>query len=479
MSDIEEPPSKMSKYEEYLDETEEGLEEGQEEWLSEGVLTDDDYHISTADQDKTDSNLEETTQEDHDTMTSNPEMETLDETNGSEKGADQKLEDTLNNLDSKHELPEDLDAFLVRKTDLQSLENKIKKEIKEDDDGNDTDDLLRLLEDNQQVKKKAIKLVKTGKNENQVSSDDDEFIYERSKVKTLKLAKNALIKRIPSKAEPEHSDTDDETDASSDGGNTMQRMFGVKGELKKTSKKPNEQSKRVVKHVAQVKNTHNKPKPQHKSILKQTPNKPKIENKSVKMTDVKTPTLFKSMGKDVSKTQKTVKIDPKATDNKNGHKKHFDEDKMEEQDEIIDGEEFLEDDNFELDEEEFAEESETEISMKQCIMKPEMMDEEVPSDDESRSEDGSLYDELPSSDSEDFDDWFTLDIRSERASDYLPLLGAGAGALLGAERRRAEGRVATLRESLSALTDAARRQADALRSAAMALAEIDDTLRAA
>lgn len=41
---------------------------------------------------------------------------------------------------------------------------------------------------------------------------------------------------------------------------------------------------------------------------------------------------------------------------------------------------------------EFAEESEGENSMKQRIMKPEMMDEEVPSDEESHSEDGSLYD---------------------------------------------------------------------------------------
>lgn len=57
--------------------------------------------------------------------------------------------------------------------------------------------------------------------------------------------------------------------------------------------------------------------------------------------------------------------------------------------------------------------------------------------------------------------------------------GGCAGALLAAERRRAAGRVATLRESLAALTDAARRQADALRAAAMALAEVDDTLRAA
>lgn len=49
--------------------------------------------------------------------------------------------------------------------------------------------------------------------------------------------------------------------------------------------------------------------------------------------------------------QKTVKIEPKATDNKNMQMDPFDALKMGEQDEIIDEEEFLEDDNFELDEE--------------------------------------------------------------------------------------------------------------------------------
>lgn len=32
--------------------------------------------------------------------------------------------------------------------------------------------------------------------------------------------------------------------------------------------------------------------------------------------------------------------------------------------------------------------------------------------------------ELPSSESEDIEDWFALDIRAERAGDYIPLLGA-------------------------------------------------------
>lgn len=107
--------------------------------------------------------------------------------------------------------------------------------------------------------------------------------------------------------------------------------------------------KRLLKHEYFV--FADTPKPQHKGILKQTPNKSKTESKSVKLTSVKTPTPFKAMDKSVGRMQKTVKIEPKATDNKNMQMDPFDALKMGEQDEIIDEEEFLEDDNFELDEE--------------------------------------------------------------------------------------------------------------------------------
>ncbi|XP_075989458.1 uncharacterized protein LOC142985273 [Anticarsia gemmatalis] len=467
MSDVEEPPTKMSKYEEYLEEPEEALDEGQEEWLSEGVLTDEDYHGTMAEQDKSEQHLDDsnaTQPEEHEVLEESTitteEMETVEQP-AEEKNDDQNIEDTLNNLDSKNQMNEELETFLVKKAEVKETESNMKEDessqnAPEEDDGNDTDDLLRLLEDDQQSKKKTLKLVKSEQADNGSSDDDDdEFIYERSKVKTLKLAKNALIKRIPSKAVPENmSDTDDDS-ASSDEGVTMKRMFGVKG-----PKVRDHGPKKVVKHVVQVNsNGHKSDKSQHQAQRVLKPLKAKFEARPYKLVDIKPPAPFKPLDKGGAKPVKS-------------------EDKPEEADEIIDGEEFLEEDEFELDEEEFVE-SEGETSKRQRIMRPEIMDEEVPSDDDSHSEDGSLYDELPSSDSEDFDDWFTLDVRAERASDYLPLLGNCARSLLQAERRRASSRVTTLRQSLSALTDSARRQAEHLRAAAMALAELDDTLRAA
>uniref|UniRef100_A0A2H1WH91 SFRICE_014217 n=1 Tax=Spodoptera frugiperda TaxID=7108 RepID=A0A2H1WH91_SPOFR len=131
MSDVEEPPTKMSKFEEeeYLEPEgeealEEGLEEGQEEWLSEGVLTDDDYVQTTQqDQEKPDISMDTTqdTLEEHDTLV------TLDgvvtnvvtmATDGEQKDNNTtgNIEEQLNNLESSQngdELNDELDTFLI------------------------------------------------------------------------------------------------------------------------------------------------------------------------------------------------------------------------------------------------------------------------------------------------------------------------------------------------------------------------------
>ncbi|CAH0599562.1 unnamed protein product [Chrysodeixis includens] len=474
MSDAEEPPTKMSKYEEYLEpEVEEGMEEGQEEWLSEGVLTDDDYNPNP-EQNQSEEQIN-ISQEEVPAEPAKPQTLEQPATEQGEAGdtdARANIEETLNSLDSTRngdELPEDLDAFLIRKTEPAKVEAEDKKEEtpaqakQEEGDGNDTDDLLRMLGDGDQKLKKKIKLIKKlHKDDHGSSDDDDEFVYERTKVKTLKMAKNALMKRTPAtKAEPEEmSDGDDETEQSSDEGATVQRMF----EVAKKGGNSKEQPKRIVKHVVQVNTNFSKihsesdKQKQQKSILK-----PQLKHsqKQSKSFEVKTPAAFKPLDKKAEK-----KPDKDTTS------------KTYEFDEIINEAEFLDEEEIGLDEEEFAEASESDLP-KQRIMRPEKMDEEVPSDGESHSENGSLYDELPSSDSEDMDDWFTLDIRAERAGDYLPLLGTAARSLLIAERRRVSLRVGSLRHSLAALTHSARRQADQLRAAAMALAEIDDTLRAA
>ncbi|CAH0698465.1 unnamed protein product [Spodoptera exigua] len=522
MSDVEEPPTKMSKFEEeeYLEpEEEEGLEEGQEEWLSEGVLTDDDYVQNTEQgQLKAEVSMDgsQETLEELDNLVTidgteiNVAMATEEEQK--ESNLTENIEEQLNNLESSQngeDLNDELDTFLIRKNDGVNKANKYESNMDTDkqreDDGNDTDDLLRMLgEDNQKIKKKTLKVVKSEKVDDHGSSDDDDFVYERSQVKTLKLAKNALIKRPATKAVPEDmSDGDDESDQSSDEGSTVQRMFEMQAAASSGGK--TETQKKIVKHVVHIDNRNQKqdqkPLKQHtqqKQVQQKpnfTSNKSNVIQKPVSSTPkpsfgsqkpiLKTPKPIPQL---LSKLNKSVEIktpapftplDKVQKDKVQKPSSKHESQKNDDFDDVIDEEEFLEEDEFDLDEEEFAEQSEGDTSKKQRIMKPEVMDEEVPSDAESRSEDGSLYDELPSSDSEDLDDWFTLDIRAERAGDYLPLLGTKARELLLAERRRVSSRVATLRQSLSALTDSARRQADQLRAAAMALAEIDDTLRAA
>ncbi|KAF9419578.1 hypothetical protein HW555_003856, partial [Spodoptera exigua] len=335
-----------------------------------------------------------------------------------ESNLTENIEEQLNNLESSQngdDLNDELDTFLIRKNDSVNKTNKYESNMDTDkqreDDGNDTDDLLRMLgEDNQKIKKKTLKVVKSEKVDDHGSSDDDDF---RSQVKTLKLAKNALIKRPATKAVPEDmSDGDDESDQSSDEGSTVQRMFEMQAAASSGGK--TETQKKIVKHVSNViqKPVSSTPKPSfgsQKPILKTPKPIPQLLSKLNKSVEIKTPAPFTPL----DKVQKDKVQKPSS--------KHESQ-KNDDFDDVIDEEEFLEEDEFDLDEEEFAEQSEGDASKKQRIMKPEVMDEEVPSDAESRSEDGSLYDELPSSDSEDLDDWFTLDIRAERAGDYLPLL---------------------------------------------------------
>ncbi|XP_037299342.1 nucleolar protein dao-5 isoform X2 [Manduca sexta] len=573
MSDIEEPPSKVLKLEisgaesvdgvdgadgveEHLDpeEEEDNMEEGQEEWLSEGVLTDDDYNPGgeqeameahppemleesrTADDatpslessteqverlealDPADTHdwLEHTTNAQHGMKddSSQGEVQQKVQVNGkgqesqsqdSIKKEEQDMEDTLNDLDRRYELPEDLDAFLIRKSDGQVVDKNIKTQEEPatapapaGDDGNDTDDLLRMLgEEDSKVKKKML-VKKSGAVQNDMLSSDDEFTYEDTKVKTLKVAKSVLMKKRPAtKAVPEAM-SDDSTDASSDEAATVKKMFAVAPKksagsnsagrtLPSAAAKPPEKpapASNTGKPTAPAppkqyvnKNLQSKPSPRPFAPSPSAPaaitnNSSDRKSQPVKMdtaTKPKPELKSKPLEKSDSARDSDVKMEVIA-DARRSARHH---------DEIIDEEEFLEEEeDYDLDEEEFAEESESEPNRNQRIMRPERMDEELPSDAESHTEDGSLYDEIPSSDSEDLDDWFSLDVRAERAGDYLPLLGSKARTLLLEEKRRVSARLSTLRQSLSALTDSGRRQAEQLRRATMTLAELDDMLKA-
>ncbi|KAH9635168.1 hypothetical protein HF086_009508 [Spodoptera exigua] len=196
MSDVEEPPTKMSKFEEEETEQSQAKAEvsmdGSQETLEEldNLVTIDGTEINVA-------------------------MATEEEQK--ESNLTENIEEQLNNLESSQN-GEDLND---EKNDGVNKTNKYESNMDTDkqreDDGNDTDDLLR------------------------------------SQVKTLKLAKNALIKRPATKAVPEDmSDGDDESDQSSDEGSTVQRMFEMQAAASSGGK--TETQKKIVKHVVHIDN---------------------------------------------------------------------------------------------------------------------------------------------------------------------------------------------------------------------------------
>ncbi|KPJ13141.1 hypothetical protein RR48_01412 [Papilio machaon] len=354
------------------------------------------------------------------------------------------------------DFPDELGAFLIRKSDGKPIKKEIDGRDSEmdstkhtDDDGHDTDELLRMLgEDEAKRKKKpSIKLVKKERKDDS-SDEDDDFIFGSTKVTRVRVAKD-YIKKYATKAEPEDlSDKEEMSDEVA----TMKNMF--------VTRRPG--------HAALG------PRPRHvaaKSTTLGGINALQTVTKRVVSLDGNTnkrpmpPTSHRQVIlKQVSKEE------PKR-----------ERQSMKESEEIINEEEFLDEDEFDLDEvgelETDDEDGSNRQKMRQRIMRPERMDEEVPSDGDSNS-DESLYDEIQSSESEDLDEWFTLDIRAERAGDYLPLLGTKAKQLLIKERNRVGARLATLDQSLLALRDSGRQQAQQLRRATAALHDIDNALRA-
>ncbi|OWR53065.1 hypothetical protein KGM_201584 [Danaus plexippus plexippus] len=407
MSEVEEPSAKIAKIEVSAKDQDEELDEGQEEWLSEGILTDDDYNPSA----EVDQNASNFNSSQENTMAS-MEVEGINQT--------ESIEQALNNFENSHEteLPGDLSTFLIRKTDTKTTsraadghDNEIEESRPEFDDGNDTDELLRMLGEDNQAKKKLNKTHTRTDDRNQGSSDEDEYIFDGAKISRLKVARNAIMKKLPTKAVPEESDRD--SDLSSDERLIVKRMFGV------TRKSNNVASKSTAKSsVSAMRDGRN---------VKDIGTKPRMQREETKPAEKNVP-------------------------------------------EIIDEEEYLDEEQFDLDE---GLESDA-----QRIMRPERMDEEVPTDGDSEPDDESLYDELPSSDSEDIMDWFTLDLRAERAGDYIPLLGPSARRLLSTERARAAARLSALKQSAAALNESSAGQAAALRRAAKQLQELDAALRA-
>ncbi|XP_052754763.1 germ cell nuclear acidic protein-like isoform X2 [Galleria mellonella] len=426
------------------------MEEGQEEWLSEGNLTDEEYHPA-ANEDQC-SNPGNSSQDDAMTSANDESMDNESQGNIKDSMKIESIEKTLNSLENevKDEQHADLEQFLIKKADGAAVESRSTDKI---EDGNDTDDLLRLLgEDDDKAKIKV--LVKT-KPKNKVqdddSTDDDDFVFEGSKVTQLKVTKNVLKKKYPAaKAVPEDTtDDSDATDVSRDDAEALKKIFAFK---------PKSQSQAAGKptKVINASKTVTKKYVSTNSIVKNDSSNKHTNNEVLKSSD-KSKVILKKVEPHTKSKQRPLSPEP---------------------DEIINEEEFLEEDDFDLDED-FDEDVDVSLKAKQLLRRPEQMDEEVPSDAESHSDDQSLYDELPSSDSEDVDDWFELDVRAERAGDYIPLLGSRAYELLTEEKRRVTERLTDLRKRLASVSESGRQQIEQLKKATKTLSELDDMLKAA
>ncbi|XP_045541016.1 uncharacterized protein LOC106712882 isoform X4 [Papilio machaon] len=376
MSDNEEPTAKHFKLQSQKQEPEDAMEEGHEEWLSEDVLSEDEYY-QTGEQEQSDYAI----MSQDDTMTSAQECaensvyhDTGDSNaqDGHERDQEENIEETLNNLENSQDkdFPDELGAFLIRKSDGKPIKKEIDGRDSEmdstkhtDDDGHDTDELLRMLgEDEAKRKKKpSIKLVKKERKD-ESSDEDDDFIFGSTKVTRVRVAKN-FIKKYATKAEPEDMSDKEEM---SDEVATMKNMF--------VTRRPG--------HAALG------PRPRHvaaKSTTLGGINALQTVTKRVVSLDGNTnkrpmpPTSHRQVIlKQVSKEE------PKR-----------ERQSMKESEEIINEEEFLEEDEFDLDEVGELETDDEDVSnrqkMRQRIMRPERMDEEVPSDGDSNS-DESLYD---------------------------------------------------------------------------------------
>ncbi|XP_045489607.1 uncharacterized protein LOC111001685 isoform X2 [Pieris rapae] len=439
MSDTEEPAAKMSKIETSCQGTDDELDEGQEEWLSEGILTDDDGTTMPDQNNQTNESLDVTKLADESMQNEDTEeIQTQNDTSTTKAEDIEQALDSMEGTSQNSEIPEALGTFLVRKkTHEAKEESDIDESIHQsDDDGHSTDELLRMLgEDDQKTKTKEL-TKKARADRHDDTSDDDDVFKQVENIREVRVARSVLNKKVPTKAEPEDMSDEDTYDVrqSSEEVTTMKRIFGMAKE--RASK-----------------------------VAAETTGKAGVIRPSITVTK-KAVIVDKSRGKPQLKTitREVQSIIKKPTFSR--------EITQPIKEEVQYTEEYLDEDMEEL--------SQLESKPKfQDIMKPEVMDEEVPSDcDTNVSEDDSLFDDFQSSDSEDVDEWFTLDIRDEKAGDYIPLLGSKALKLLSEEKERVETRLANLKVSLSALAKTGKQQTEQLKKATSTLSELDAALKA-
>ncbi|CAH4034376.1 unnamed protein product [Pieris brassicae] len=465
MSDTEEPAAKMSKIETSCQSTDDELDEGQEEWLSEGILTDDDGTTMTDQNNQTNESLDVTKLADESMQNEDTQIvQTQHETSTTKAEDIEQALDSMEGTSQNSEIPEALGTFLVRKKKHEAKEESdLDESIQQsDDDGHSTDELLRMLgEDDQKTKTKELtKKARAERHED--TSDDDDVFKQAENIREVRVSRSVLNRKVPTKAEPEDmSDVDDTYDVRQQS-ETQSMKYTLKTEV--TSDREGD-SYDSSEEVTTMKRIFGMAKERASKVAAETTGKAGVIRPSITVTK-KAVIVDKSRGKPQLKTitREVQSIIKKPTFSR--------EITQPIKEELQYTEEYLDEDMEEL--------SQLESKPKfQDIMKPEVMDEEVPSDcDTNVSEDDSLFDDFQSSDSEDVDEWFTLDIRDEKAGDYIPLLGSKALKLLSEEKERVETRLANLKVSLSALAKTGKQQTDQLKKATATLSELDAALKA-
>ncbi|XP_053623201.1 uncharacterized protein LOC128682505 isoform X2 [Plodia interpunctella] len=437
MCDVEEPPAKMPQIE--MDPKNETNDDGQEEWLSEDMLTDDDNR--EVDQDKTDSNLETSQEEADETfldeamLSAEHSMDSQDTAQSSHADVTQEPETSQENTESKE--PAESIEQTLNNLDNDSGDTAVKEQVEPGkSDGNDTDDLLRLLEDNEEKSKKKV-LVKTK-------------------------VKNDVNRGLKNSQSDDSGSSDDEFifNSTDDAAKTVHSMFAVKNTksvVKKTTTSTHHAKRQPVTKVLKIGDTTIEP-----TTKKFTPKRL-----------VKTSQPSKPIIKTIARVNHGPSIRSNGHFNKTPIKKTENKPPPA-HDEIIKDEDFMEGDDFDLDDD-FTN---SDVDSDQQLRRPEQMDEDMPSDMDSQTDSDAMYDDVPSPECDDHSDWFSLDIRTERASDYLPLLGDKALTLLTAEKQQLSVRLSRLSAAAANAGRRARSQAQRLQRASAALADIDDMLNA-
>ncbi|GBP58257.1 hypothetical protein EVAR_40763_1 [Eumeta japonica] len=440
------------------------FDEVQEEWLNEEVLTDDDFNAH--DNDSTDQNesfnMELGLVPDDAPLTANRPMrngkrdlseniDTIDEY------LDQFMDEDKETLADSWQTAKEAGKNATSTVDVNNIHNS--------DDS--TDELLRVLGEDEKTLKPNLALAKSEKStveiKEEVSSEDE--IFEGAKIRTVKLSKNVLMNKSVSEVKRETSDSEFSDDKAN-----LRRIFRPTKKLQKAAKSTTKSalSLKVDTIPAKVYSSTTKAVPTVRkrgggrtasqkpatrtatNLTKPEPDLVKVKAKFEPMVPKLEPVVQK-----LETYQNVVINDEKSL------KMLLEKTKKEE--------ESWDDENIEYLEGEFDEET----SEDEDFERFNRSDDAMPMERDSDESEYSFYDGIATSESDDIQECFELDVRAERAADYVPMLGTAAFKLLMEEKGRVILKLMELRKVLAQLNEGVREQTAELEAARKKLRELN------